>query len=308
MASNSDFRLQVGWRSHIKHVTVAERLGLLGNSCWLAMIEYAAEHRTDGNLGKLTDRQLGVVADAKIYLPEFKPEVVGLVLIEEHLVDRVGCRRVVHNWNKWQPWAAKEAARKLEGARNAHKRWCKAPPCEECYELGLLERPDGDPLGTHIGKQRDPHAPLLSSPLPSSPKSPLTPKGERPRVNHSVETLAFRETWNAMSDSVDRVPKKITEARDKAISKAMERPRFRENWRELLRLIEKNGGTPAGWTKRLQVTTVLRDISYPKIMEEEWWEGVKPTTTNTSTAQDEAADTRKRLADLEASRKDMTSG
>lgn len=79
-----------------------------------------------------------------------------------------------------------------------------------------------------------------------------------------------------MPDSVDRSPRRATEARDEAIVAAMKRKRFREGWPELLRIIERNGGTPAGWTKPLALTTVLRKVSYAKILEEEWWAEGRP--------------------------------
>ena len=121
MAQNFDFRIQVGWRKHIKLRRLARRFGSDGLVGWMGLIEYATEHRPDGDLGALDLEELGMVCGMDTIRPNGCEEF-GRALVELALVDLGGdgrCR--VHGWEEWQPYASKAGDRKDAAARGGLK-------------------------------------------------------------------------------------------------------------------------------------------------------------------------------------------
>lgn len=187
MAKNFDFRLQVGWRSHLKMRKIFARYRGDGLIAWQAMIEYASEHKPDGNLGPISLDDLELICDTQLLLPnapfgEFAQTLVDLALVD--VEEATGCL-LVHDWHQWQPWAS-GAAEREEASRKAGKASGEARRKRKLKEAPEAEHERKQTERSEV-QRTETNGPFKSVPVSDEPQT----RPDQTRPDHAAQSAGF---------------------------------------------------------------------------------------------------------------------
>ncbi len=167
---NTDFRVAIGFFRHRKTRRLKREAGDHGIVCLLKLFCFAAESRPDGRLTGLSIEDIEDEVEFEGEPGDLYRVLHGIGWLDE--ADDVEPYAVIHDWERWNSWAAGADARSEKARRSANIRH------------------HGHPDGVRAASGSD--APLPSSPLPSSPprkKAPAKRKPVRPEYSDVFDRL-----------------------------------------------------------------------------------------------------------------------
>jgi hypothetical protein len=207
-------------------------------------------------------------------------------------------RKTRHGEKEDAPWS--EARSTMEVSSNAESE--SESESESDSKSESVEESPLTPQGEDLDPEEiDPNEPewMRSKPPPAAARPPPAkveppapapstqqPGGEEPSPDKpevvasptaaTQEARELLDEWNRIARIHGMPVSRDCRGRREEITKALRRPETRERWRELFSIIDQEGGTPPGWTNALNLTTVLRPVSLPKILDRQWWARGKP--------------------------------
>lgn len=113
-----DVRLSVGLSTHHKTRKLKRRLGAAG--CWslVVLFLWTGAQRWDGTLHGMSDEDIELAADW-----DGEPGALVDALLEVGFLDGEPGRRVIHDWQEHNPYAASKGQRIEKGKKAASARW-----------------------------------------------------------------------------------------------------------------------------------------------------------------------------------------
>ena len=194
-----DLRLDTGWRRHPKAVRLRRRCGAEGLLGLLAIWEHAADHRFDGDLARLDDEAIEIIAEW-----EGEPGTLVAALVSIGYLDGPHGERIVHDWATHQPWISTKPQRSATAKVAASSRWHrqhseKVEGCHLCYPPNTDRMPDACP--THTERMPDACGSYAPSPSPSPSPSPTTLSSNVPS-DDSHSKYDPRNPWHSEIESM----------------------------------------------------------------------------------------------------------
>lgn len=113
----TDARISTSLAHHPKMKKLIRRTGHEGGLCFVWLILWAANNRTDGDLSGMTDEDIELAVDWTGEEGAFVQALVGV-----RLLDGESEAYLIHDWSDHNPWAAGARDRSLKAQWNAVKR------------------------------------------------------------------------------------------------------------------------------------------------------------------------------------------
>jgi hypothetical protein len=174
---NTDIRLYVSFKGHRKRKKLRLVLGDRATDYLIDLWLTVAQDRPDGVLTGWNEVDVAFAAGW-----EAEPQRFVDALIVCQLLDQDGDTYRLHDWEEHQPWACNAAERSDNARRSANARWGRCTAHAKRMPDACTAHADGN-------------APLLSSPILSSPEeqdSPIPPESGQP-----TPQWAIFDHWNA---------------------------------------------------------------------------------------------------------------
>lgn len=212
---NTDIRISIGFQKHLKTKKLVKRLGEVAPLRLLALWEWTAVNRPDGNLEGLSDEDIELSFDCDI-------EGFVKALADVGFLDGDEGKRSLHDWAEHQPWVTGVQERSDYGRLNRLWRMNKAAAgylreqgvkglTKEEYQFYKKWKPPKETSSTLEAPFKETTTPL-EVPLKDACANPCAPEPEpepepepTPKVNN-IKTNTRGEIENSLSqDIIDEI-------------------------------------------------------------------------------------------------------
>lgn len=268
----TDIRVRRGAPNHIKVRKLRARFGWAGWGCLTNLWLYAADNAPDdGNLGPLSDEDLGITSGYGEEFPERAAEY-GASLIELGLVERDAHGSVwIHDWTEEQANVARSATRseayiesqREKGRKSAEARREKLGTAQPTRTQPEPTEPSPNPALPNPPNRTEPTRPDRTGPDQTGPDRTSPSSHGRERLGKTPNELQAEEVCRKLRELSSQYPGRIVGAKGttrdlETISSAFDRdPELADLVPEALSQLALEGPA-AGIKARIGLTFLLR--------------------------------------------------
>lgn len=204
--ANVDYRVSISWRHHPKRIKLQRKLGVEGVLAMTDLWSAVAELRPTGILDRWDKEDVEIQAGWQGNNGSFVDVLLDLRLLD---FDNKTKAYAIHNWLKWNGWAATAPVRSAMARKAAAARW---------ERKGAKKSPNAAHENEQCNTDEESNTPPphpSPSPVPEPPPVPVTinadgeaggevgdldeESGELLRLHHQFQTHAGWKSWDLWS-------------------------------------------------------------------------------------------------------------